>query len=374
MIRRVGAAAAGLALVALLLHLAPATRPGAHQLAALRDALPYVSAAVVLVQLLPERAQPFLLALAAGSIQLAWGGPTALAWRAGAVVAVAILAAVLPLHDTRVRRATILGGVLAWPLIVVADLPSQLVGPSVQLVFVAAMTDGLPLRQGLRHGLACSMLPTISVPPAESLRVDRTPRGVLLGAARGVIGLATPTRWSPFSWIPTSDPWFALWSGQVWRVPDLAIAVTLANWPPVLGRLLAVAGMLRLLGVPMTAPVDAPWLASDFLEWWRRTHTWRSRLFREAFFLRLGWTGPTTVLLVFLLSGLQHVAAGNPIDDMLRWTLDGAISAATFVVLRRRAASRARLWVEKRERRRVSPWIGRVLVLIGQGLLWALVA
>lgn len=372
-----GATVLVVAALAALLELVPYQPGGAQQLGAMRTALPVIGAAAILVQVLPSRAQPLLLAGAVVALQHAWGGWLAVGWRAAGIVVVAVLGALLPLGQETVRRATILIGVLCWPIIIVADLPRQLVGPAVQLVFLGAMTTGLRLGEGLRYGLACSMLPTISVPPGEALRVDRSPRSVLVGGGMLVGGLGLLTGLSPFAWIPSSDPWFALWSGQPWRVPDLAIAVTLHHWPPVLGRLVAVAGLLRLFGVAVSSPVDAPWRATNFLEWWRRTHTWRSRLFREGFFLQLGWTGPAAVFLVFLLSGLQHVASGQGIEDLLRWTVDGAVSAGTFVVLQRRAARRARAWVERREVVRDPAWrawVGLILVLIGQGLLWSLVA
>lgn len=242
----------------------------------------------------------------------------------------------------------------------------------IQLLFVAAMTDGLGPRDALRYTLAGLVAPRMAVPPPDVLRVDRTPPTLLRGSAWLLLGL-TLSRLPLARRLAERDPWGALLDGDVLMGLNEAVRVTGLELLLVAARLLVLAGTLRLLGMPIRAPVDAPWRATDLLDWWRRTHAWRSVVFRAAFLQHLGGSGPLAIFGVFLVSGMQH-AIGEPQawGHVAVWAALGALAAANLAALRVITRRRVARWMEtgvKHTPSKLGQLAATAAVVVVQGLV-----
>jgi hypothetical protein len=77
------------------------------------------------------------------------------------------------------------------------------------------------------------------------------------------------------------------------------------------------AGFLKILGLPIQAPLGSPARMTTFVELWKLGNTWRfsflRRVYIDNFFpLRRDAWGVVSILLVFLISGVQHLPGLHP--------------------------------------------------------------
>ncbi|HMV66157.1 MAG TPA: hypothetical protein PKA64_04860, partial [Myxococcota bacterium] len=167
-------------------------------------------------------------------------------------------------------------------------------------------------------------------------------------------------------------PWGLLLDGDVTGGLVDAVRMCALSFLPVAARLLVLAATLRLIGIPIRAPVDAPWRATDLLDWWRRTHSWRSVVFRTAFLQHLGWAGPAATFGVFLLSGLQHAGAeADPWPHVAVWATLGVLAAINVAWIRVLSKRRVARWMAtgvRPEPGRLARLVSLLAVMLVQGL------
>ncbi|MFZ5478933.1 MAG: hypothetical protein ACOZNI_19330 [Myxococcota bacterium] len=348
-----------------------------------RAAVPAILAAVALTALAPAR---WLYAAQLVGLGLVWATVRYLAWDADGLVllaaplAVVALARVLPFDRPVVRNTTIvaatIGTVSLWPL----DVPHapRVLGSLLQLVILAGAARAHTLADLTRYVFTAQVAATNPVPLDDVRRVDRSADTVLRGGALAAVGLLLVVA------SEAAGPW-GPWR-RLERL-DLASAVvhSAAYWADALagvaGVLLLDAGTLRMLGIPVRAPIDEPWKARDFLDYWKRANTWRYKMLSDVYFRpwfpSRGWGMAVGIFVVFVISGMHHTAlAVFPTFVLLRWVLDGAVSAATAAWRQHRARSGVAAWIEGRPRSRVPAWVPAVgmpfLVIVAHGFLMQL--
>ncbi len=154
-----------------------------------------------------------------------------------------------------------------------------------------------------------------------------------------------------------------------------ALVLWAAVMADVAGIIFMDAGTLRLLGVPVAAPVLEPWKSRDMLDYWRRANVWRYRMLVEGYqrlFLPLAgpWM-PLGVFVVFLVSGLHHASA-VVLDFFpgLRWTLEGVLCSANAWWNQWKQRRDVRRYVATGRRPWRGPvWVATLLVLLAHGFL-----
>jgi hypothetical protein len=170
-------------------------------------------------------------------------------------------------------------------------------------------------------------------------------------------------------------PWGALAGGERLSVPLRALLAWGHRIAGLAGVILVDAGALAMLGLPLRAPVDAPWRSRDFLDYWRRANTYRYRLlvdgFFRPFFPARGAGFAVGVVAVFLVSGLHHAVTATWVGlTAVRWAAEGVLAAGNALWNERVARSQVGAWLTsgaKPRRRNVA--VATLVVLVAHGLL-----
>jgi hypothetical protein len=320
------------------------------------DRVPLIAAAAALVALLPARwayagqTAAMGLVFAAFRLESTQLVPSLVAL--AVPVAFGVLAWRLPLH----RRGWKLGVIAASTALigVAAFLPRplgiHLIYSLLQLAWVCEVASD-PKRfadrswQSYQRAM-CVGIHSLPLPPDDCVRMDRSPRALLIGlawfsAVGALVGAgAGALSFHPIASLANGQPGWALLESLLFMVQ--LFGVLLINF-------LVEAATWRLLGVPVRAPIGRPWLARSFPEYWRQANVYNYRMLSEVYFRNLfparGLWMFVGVVGVFLLSGFHHAAAEGP--AMLgsaalwwRWFLDGAFTAATLAWMEHRARAR----------------------------------
>jgi hypothetical protein len=262
------------------------------------------------------------------------------------------------------------------------DWEHAAIGPLLQLVMVAGHADlgrghdrALRIARGFLAPAATQSTPI----PLDGLdAVDRDPRSLLRGGAWIAIALASRAISTALADTGKVRPLVALAGGDLAGAVAEGFVAWTAMITAVASLLFLDAGALRLLGFPVSPPMDKPWLARDLLDYWRRANTWRYRVLVDGvqrLFLPLhGRWMPLGVLAVFLVSGVHHAAAVRfPGMAMLRWEIEGMLCAANAWWRQRLARGRVRAWTETGARPRPRAWVG-VAATLGVILLHGFLA
>lgn len=373
---RAGLAAAGCLAVAGALQVT-----GIERLAPLRAVFLLAAVPSALASLLPDR---HVTCVQATSVVALWIVFRSLAGLPGSdlaalLAAPALLAAILvrlPLDSLWARRvvlalataaglAAIRSIALAEGGAPIASLPWFLLGVLVQFVLVVGGEVDREETRGFLHlwrSLCLNVLVAAPVPPPSAepeagSRPDPA-RGVvwaLLGVGLAALVALFHRHMGPAAIALDRGPSLRLlWDAWVY------LAVMLA-W--IGSQLFLCGGLLRLLGIRVEAPLDQPWRATHFVAYWRRANVWYYRLLYGAYYRHLAprrgiWI-PLAIVAVFWISGALHsVGGGGGTAFWLRWTLDGAITAATLAFLRWRSRRRIRGYLAggaARSRTRLAP-------------------
>jgi hypothetical protein len=275
------------------------------------------------------------------------------------------LAWTLPLSSNALRR-TVVVGVTAGLALGARHLTYAQGVLILQFLFVCAAMARRPRRSWLECQRASSVT-FMNVPPRDLLSSTRAPSSTWLGASllaaallaeRAFVELApcdgTPLYLCEQSMgLSLSD---AIWSHSTpWTL--LLALPRLALW---LGHLatnyFAFAGVLRLLGVPVSMPMGNLLEVRNLFDYWKAVNTWRYALLKavyidEFFPLEAGWFGTLSIVAVFLISGLHHsvgtiARSGTLIHAILcqlvPWLIGGILCSVTFQWLLFRMRTRVR--------------------------------
>ncbi len=348
------------------------------------------------VHLAPQRWRRPLqtLAILAVFVQvrlLLWRSPLRSWGLLAAPLAAAAAARWLPVDRLAWRRGLLLGTVAATAALLAPGWAHREYLLSAVLQF-AVLVDvlgrtGAPRRlpDCLRVMCATNNAPVTPVPPEDALRSAWGTGPILKGAAWAgmalvLLGLAVPLRGHPFL-----HPWATLAEGDVGLSAVQALAYWARQIAAVAGVMFLDAGVLWMLGVPVRAPVVAPWLATDFVAYWRRANVYRYKMLAEAYYRTLlparGPWMPVGVVAVFFLSGLQHavLSGRRPAFSFLRWGLDGLVTAATAAWRQASQRRRIRDFIAGRPRPAAPRWrrvggavLAAAAVIVAHGYLMAL--
>lgn len=375
--RRAAASAAGVALAALV---AWASRPWwgdaprHERFVALLPTLAVLSMAVALA---PARWVAPVQAMALSASFLAWhlsAIPSGEGLPDLAVTGAAFLVAVAMPGTLGGRRALVALATVAMlgMLTFHRAWEHAALGPLLQLVMIAGHADlgvGRARAARIAQGfLAPAATHSTPVPLDGLAAVDRDPRSLLRGGAWIAGALAARAVATTLAESGHARPVVALAGGDLAEAGLEALVAWTAMITGVASLLFLDAGILRLFGFAMPAPMDQPWRSRDLLDYWRRANTWRYRMLVEGvqrLFLPLhGRWMPLGVLAVFLLSGVHHAAAVRlPGFAMFRWEVEGALCAANAWWRQRLARSRVRAWVTSGARPRRAAWTGAAAAL-----------
>lgn len=328
--------------------------------------LPILLLGALVVGRVPAHWRPAAQALAAVALFL-----TAQLQRREAEVVLPIFAVTvgLALIATRLRlglRPLVLGGTGIIALCGLVAYPGEelVLGAFFRFLLLAA-GEPVPIAVALRYLLLVNLAAVTPAPPPGALGADLSWASRRVGLGWSFAGL--PLLWVSHHADPGLDPIGTLAAGR----PLAAAGTALLFWgwkmAWIAGTLLLDAGAMRLLGVPVPIPVDAPWKSKDFLDYWRRANTWRyqllSSLWFRPFFPARGPGLSLGVFVVFVVSGLHHAVIGFHAPWIwLRWVLEGGVAAANAA------------WSQWRARRAVQAFLRSGTRPAPPGPAWAIAA
>jgi hypothetical protein len=278
----------------------------------------------------------------------------------------------LPLHDPRWRRNVILVAALGF-------LPCFFLQWQTQAYYLIQFTYGCAVlgRRPSRTWQDCARSSYAFIPagydPAVMVRTERRPQVILSGLAW--LGLALAAHAGAVfvrARFGLAAPVAALLAGS-----PVFVLHALATWIHWLAWMLVPvfftgAGLARLLGFPLASPIDNPWFATNFLEYWKRGNTYRYQYVRETFLRETlapirNRSMPLAIVIVIAIAGFQHPPTRT--DGwhwiMLRWLLEAALTAGTWIWLQRRAERRVGAYVRGEGARPPRPrWLALVLTVV----------
>ncbi len=289
------------------------------------------------------------------TIRLAqWQGPVSWLLFAGPVVVV-VLATAIPVERTAWRRGLILlATAAAFPLTQMrVEHEEHVLGPLLQLVVLSegfARSGGRGLAAAARYALSSNAAPVTPVPPEDVAAIDRSPGSVIRGSGWAAMGYLLTASHRALRDQLDLQPWLRLREGHLLLAAGEGLAFWILCFAAVAGVFFLDAGTLRMVGIPARAPIDEPWKARNFLDYWKRANVYRYRMLSEVYFRNFlparGPWFPFSVLAVFLISGMFHATLTRwPNFAMARWVIDGVASAATAVYLQWRARASVKAWI-----------------------------
>ena len=262
----------------------------------------------------------------------------------------------LPIHTPRWRRNVILVATLGF-------LPCHIFQWQAPAYYLVQFTFGCAVvgRRPSRTWQDCARSSYAFIPagydPAVMIRTERRPQVILSGLAwlglalaahavalfvRARFGLPTPV-----ATLLDGSPVFVLHALGTWAywLAWMLIPVFFTG-----------AGLARLLGFPLRSPIDNPWFATNFLEYWKRGDTYRYHYVRETYLREAlsplrNRSMSLAIVAVIVIAGLQHPPTRT--DGwhwiMLRWLLEAVFTAGTWIWLQRRAEQRVSAYVREEE-------------------------
>jgi hypothetical protein len=314
-----------------------------------------------------------------------------------------------------------LSGVLAWKLpleraalrrgLIVAVTVGMVLGARrltypqgvllLQFLFVSAVMARRPLRTWLECQRASSVT-FMNVPPQDLIASTRAPSSVLLGAAllagamlaeRAFVRLA-PCDGTPL-YLCEQSMGLSL-SDEVWNsltpLSALIAVPRLGLWLWHLAvNYFAFVGVMRLLGVPVSMPMSNLLRVRNLFDYWKAVNTWRYALLKAVYIdhffpLESGWLGTSSIVAVFLVSGLHHTVGGvartgslarSILWQCVPWLISGLLCSLTFqwVLYRMRGRVRAAvLGLPKVSPRPLSRFLGGAVSLFAVLLVMGLAA
>lgn len=368
-------ARAGAAVLALVLVAAGVLTPTRSP-----EAIAFGSAAGVLavatmgVAVVPEKGLRAVQLAALASVWVClrmtmWTTPAA-SWVLFGAPLIAVLAAwALPMQRRRVRLGAIVLVTAAIPLLLLAGdgwpYAEYVLGAALQFLVLGehlGRTGRRPLKDVARYLFTGNTAPATPVPVEDVLATDRAPETILRGGAWVALGLFLLAANGALRVLDLFEPWTLAREGA----PVAAFLHGVGYWSyrflRIAGVFLVDVGCLRMLGVPARDPVAAPWRSRDFLDYWKRANVYRYKMLSEVYFRNFFPVGgrwmPAGVLGVFLVSGLHHmVTAPWAGFALLRWGIDGVISAATAAYKQARARAGVKAYVSGKRRAAPPRWV-----------------
>lgn len=217
------------------------------------------------------------------------------------------------------------------------------------------------------------------LPIEDTQKLEISPRTILTGAAWVSGGLALRTAAERFvtAW---PNPIGAFAHGRI-LIGLFESFIAVVFFTVIVGwRTFINSGIARMIGMPIRAPMDEPWRARNFLDYWRRMNVHNYKMLNEVYFktfvpMRGRWL-PIGVFFVFCLSGAEHMwRVGYDVGMTVRWVLDGFISAMTAAWQQAGAKKRAQAYIKTREsaRTRTSNRARQLALGVG-GFVWVFAA
>lgn len=365
--------------------LGPATADFAPRIGAFWKVFPVVAAGIAATSLLPERTLFRSQSVVILTNWIAWRALTDEPRTILALCITALISIVVLSHPASRTVRGRQGVVVVASLVMVGLLAGEwkwerpVVGLLLQSIFIAGVGElgGNRKEALIRSFLSANASRSTPMPAADLQRIDRTITNLISGAGWALSALLV---YAAGTWIQRSewvDPLRSAGAGMWAESTAQALVLWAAVMGEVMGTLLLDGGVLRMMGVAVGSPIDQPWLAKDFLDYWRRANTWRYRLMVDGYqrlFMPMGgrWM-PLGIVAVFAMSGLHHAAhARQPFFPMLRWMIEGIVCAVT-AWWRQRVRQRAiGQWASQGTVRTVHPaWavLAAFLVIVSHGFL-----
>lgn len=285
-----------------------------------------------------------------------WEGPQSAFPLLGAPLLAVVAALVVPVQRPRVRKAAIVLATASLLPLFWLELPHEefALGAVLQFLVLSesfGRAGARPrVRDALRYFSTGYLAPATPVPVEDMKVLDREPLSIVRGASWVAGALLLLAAYATLRDAELFRPWHEATQGR----PVSAAAHGLAYWGMRFARIAGVffldAGVLRMLGMPVRLPLDEPWKATNYLDYWKRANVYRYKMLSEVYFRNFfpttGKWVPAGMFAVFLISGLHHAAIATWSGFVfLRWTVDGAISAATAWWRQRRARAGVKAFV-----------------------------